>query len=463
MKKILVFTALIAILNNGFADERKTLEKHVTVTSTQRIDIEGLSGSDIELKSWDRNEVYMKLEVEISSSDEKYEKEYISSVQISELKRETVVRVRFEEMKTEEKGLSFLFKLFKRFYVSKKISGEVFVPKANSLTTDMKYGKISLEGMNGPVRLNGTSNTLEISNCSSLEEIQNNYGTTTIINSAGKLTLDGTSSTIWVDGFDGNLSIYADYSDVTLAHVTGKIRINDKSGTIEIFELKNDVIIDADYSTITASNIKGFVDIKSTSAKVKVKQVDGVSVQANYSEVDIAGVSGSAGKKIVITGQSGSLTLYDAAGNVEINNPYSDIDLRRIEGAIDLTSKSADVTAEDIKGDWKSQTEYSSVKVGRLAAQSIYIMNKSNPISLQLTAVPLRIDIKNEYGGVTVTMPHGFSGNVELDAEYGSVNTNLNIRRKSSGSSGFATGTIGSGSGSINIQAKSSDIELIEE
>jgi hypothetical protein len=73
------------------------------------------------------------------------------------------------------------------------------------------------------------------------------------------------------------------------------------------------------------------------------------------------------------------------------------------------------------------------------------------------------MDIKNEYGDVTVTMPHGFSGNVELDAEYGSVNTNLNVRRKSSGSSGFATGTIGSGSGSIFIHAKSSDIELIEE
>jgi len=463
MKKILVFTALIAILNNGFADERKTLEKHVTVTSTQRVDIEGISGSDIELKSWDRNEVYMKIEVEISSSDDKYEKKYISSVQISESKRESAVRLRFEEMRTEEKGWSFLFKIFKRFYVSKKISGEVFVPRANPLTTDMKYGKISLEGMDGTVRLNGTTNTLKISDCSSLEEIQNNYGTTTIRNCGGKLQLDGTSSTIRVDGFNGSLHIDADYSEVALVRVTDKIRLNDKSGTIEIDEVNSDVRLDADYSTITVNNVKGFVDIKSTSATVRVKRVDGAQVQANYSEIDIAGVSGAAKKPIIITGQSGSLTLYDAAGNVEINNPYSNIDLRRIDGAIDLTSKSADVTAEDIKGDWKSQTEYSSIKVSRLAAQSIYITNKSNPVSLQLTAVPLRMDIKNEYGDVTVTMPHGFSGNVELDAEYGSVNTNLNVRRKSSGSSGFATGTIGSGSGSIFIHAKSSDIELIEE
>jgi len=463
MKKVFAFAISIALLNSGIAAERKTLEKRVTVTPSQRIEIEGISGSDVELRSWDKNEIYMKLNVEISSSDNDYEKEYISSVRISESVRESSVRLRFEETKSEESGWSFLRNIFKRFYISKNISGEVYIPKNNPLATDMKYGKISLDGMGGAVRLNGTSNALEISNCKSLEEIQNDYGTTTIRNSGGELLCDGKSSTIRIEDFDGSMQIDADYSEISIGRATGKIRISDKSGSIGIDETKSDVKINGDYSDITLSNVEGFADVKSASSSIKINNVGGVRVQANYSEVEITGVKGSTGKDIVISGQSGSLSLYDAAGNLLIDNPYSGIDLRRINGAVELTTKSADITAEDINGNWKSQTEYSSVNIERLSAETIYITNKSNPVSLRLKTVPSRIEIDNEYGDVNVGMPRGFSGSVELDAEYGSVNTNLNVKRKTAGSSGFAMGVIGTGNGSIKIRVKSGELELTEE
>ena len=62
-----------------------------------------------------------------------------------------------------------------------------------------------------------------------------------------------------------------------------------------------------------------------------------------------------------------------------------------------------------------------------------------------------------------MTMPTGFTGSVYLGTEYGSVDTNLNIKEKSRANYEFATGKLGSGKGVINIETKSSNIDLTEE
>ncbi|MBI4810378.1 MAG: DUF4097 family beta strand repeat protein [Ignavibacteriales bacterium] len=349
-----------------------------------------------------------------------------------------------------------------RFYTKTEITGEIYVPQSNPLSTDLKYGTISLENMNGEISLKGKSNSLTLRNCSSVTYVENDYGTTLIENSGGSLDLNSTSSTVTINEFNGSVKINANYSTVTICRVSKSIVVNDKSGKLDIEEISGDAKIEADYSTITADRIKGLIDIKSKSATIKVRSADAVQINASYSDVDITDVKGDIGKPIIIYGQSGSLSLEDATGNVQIDNPYSTIELTRIKGDITIDSKSATIRADEIQGNWISRTEYSSVTMRRINADNVKITNKSNPVSVQLKNVPSNIDILNEYGDVTVHMPTGFSGDVDMYAEYGTIDTNFPIRHKSSRKSSY-TAKVGSGNGSITIETKSANIELIQE
>jgi len=463
MKRCLLLFAYLLFAFPALAEQKTTLEKRIQTNASQRIEIDGFSSTDISFKSWDKNEVYIKLDISISSSDDDYEKKFISSAKITESQTPSGVRLQFERIRENTDGWSLLKSIFKgRFYTKTEITGEIYVPQSNPLSTDLKYGTISLENMNGEISLNGKSNSLILRNCSSIARVENDYGTTLIENSGGRLDLNATSSTITINEFNGPIKIDANYSTVTVNRVSKHIIINDKSGKLDIEDISGDAKIDADYSTIALNSVKGFADISSKSATIRVRSVDGVQVRADYSTVKINDVKGIPGKPIIVNGQSGTLTLEDATGNVQIDNPYSTIDLARIKGNITIDSKSATIHADDIQGDWNSRTEYSSVTVRRITANDVKITNKSNPVSVQLKNVPSNIDIQNEYGNVAVHMPTGFSGDVDMYAEYGTVDTNFPIKHKSGRKSSY-TAKVGSGNGSITIETKSANIELIEE
>ncbi|MFI5252214.1 MAG: DUF4097 family beta strand repeat-containing protein [Bacteroidota bacterium] len=462
--KIFIFVLSSALFfSAGLAEKNKTLELRTATTASQKIEISGLSGSNIKFNSWTNNEVYIKLYVSISSSDDDYEVHYINNVKISQKQIDGVLRLELEEVKSSEGWGSSFWNIFKRFYVRKDISGDIYVPQSNALSTDMRYGSLTLDNMKGDIELLGTSNTLKLTNCTSIKEIDNNYGKTWITNSGGALRLTGTSSTVNVRDFTGSLNIDADYSTVTVEQVSKSVTVSDKSGKIFIDKIHGDATLDADYSSITINNVDGFADIRSTSGSIAARQVTGIQVRANYTNVDIANVPGISGKPVLVRGQSGRLTMTDVVSDVQIENPYSPITLTRIKGNIDMMTTSSTVSADDITGDWHCRSQYSTIDVRGLTAKKIEITNSSNSIRLGLNSVPASIDIKNQYGSVTVNMPAGFSGNVDMNAEYGNITTTLRVKVKTMSSSAYAVGKVGSGNGIINIETKSGNISIEEQ
>jgi hypothetical protein len=90
------------------------------------------------------------------------------------------------------------------------------------------------------------------------------------------------------------------------------------------------------------------------------------------------------------------------------------------------------------------------------------ITNSSNPVEVQLKSVPAHIDIKNQYGSASVSMPSGYVGEVSLEATYGQIECNLPIKVKSLGGGAYGTGKMGTGTGSINIETESGNIKLMQ-
>ncbi len=463
MKQALMAVALLVVVLRADAGTTNTLEKHIATKPGQHIEVNGISGSKVIVRSWAKDEIYVHLNVSISSSDEEYEKAYVASVAIDDVQTADDVRLTLHDGDVNRRKVSWLSQLFGQFFVNKEISGEVYVPQKNPLTTDMKYGSLTLEGMNGEVQLLGTTNSVTLRNCASVSRVENNYGTTRIENSGGSLRLTGSSSKVTVSDFEGSVEIDANYSTVTVSHVSRDVSVTDQSGKLTLDDVGGNATLDANYSTITLNRIKGAADVQCVSGTVRVRDVGAADVRANYSTIDIAGVRGLAGKQLLVTSQSGRLTLEDVVGDVVIDNPYSPMTLTRITGNVTLTSTSATVEATEVKGDWKSQTQYSTITLRQLNAKSVSITNSSGALKLGMTSVPATLTISNSYADVRVSMPTGYAGDVDLDAEYGTVETSLPLKVKVRSGSGSASGKVGSGTGSISIETKSGNIDLDEK
>lgn len=461
MKTGIIIAGFLLSANLASAEKTKNVEKHVATTPQQRIEISGISGSDITFRSWDKDEVYIKLTVRISSSDPDYESGYTESVKINEVQSSDVLRltVKETEEKSNDRG-SWFSRLFRSFYVKKEVSGEVYVPKTNPFTTDLKYGSLKLNGMQGELRLLGSGNSLALRDCPSLLQIENDYGTTLIENCGGNLGLSGSSSEIRVTDFSGSLRIEANYSPVALIRISQDISVTDRGGDVTVDDCGGDVMLDANYSTVTLNRVRGFATVQSASGTIRVRSVGGVQVKADYSTISINDVDGKLGRPVFVRSRSGELTLEDIIGDVQIVNPYSSIDLKRIKGNVNVATTSGQIDAEDVTGNWSSQTEYTSMNLRSLSAKSITISNSSNLVMLALKTLPELMAVQNKYGSVHINMPTGFVGDVELDAEYGSIDTNLPVAVKSRGGSAFGQTKIGSGPGSISIKTTSGNIDV---
>ena len=463
---IRTLAAVLTLATGAFLSspqQSRTLERHYQVTPSQRIELRGISGSEIEFKSWDKEEVSIKLDVRISSSDEEYEKEYIDALDIVESHDDGKFSIEFKELRRGVSG-SGIWSIFKgRTFLKKEIRGEVYVPRSNALTTDFSYGAVTLEGMKGQIDIFGKSNKVSLKNCESVHTIENDYGTTEIDNSNGNLKLSGTSSSVTVTTFKGPLSIEANYSTIRLKDIGKSSTVQTKSGKVTAENIGGDLVLRADYSQINVLHVAGLFDVTSKSGSIRVQDAKGFVVDAPYSSVEATGISGIAGKQVTVTTQSSPVVLEDIASDVEVNAPYSTISLKRIRGSANITSKSGRVDADDVSGDWISRTEYSSIVLRNLRSKSVMITNKSAGVELGLSVVPSSVTIRNEYGSVAASVPKGFSGEITLDAEYGSVETDFPIRIKNRGSSGYGIGKVGTGNGSISIETKSGNIELTEQ
>ncbi|MGH2568424.1 MAG: DUF4097 family beta strand repeat-containing protein [Bacteroidota bacterium] len=444
-------------------DKAKDIERRFNVTPSQRIEIAGFSGSQINFTSWDSNTVYVKLKVRIESSDREYEKRWIESVQLTESATSSSFVLTLEEPeKNWSSSGGFWRKLFGSSYVRKEISGEILVPRSNALRANMPYATVSLDGMKGELEFKGQSNTLTLRNCSSLKDIDNNYGKTTIEASGGNMRLNSQSGTLTIADFEGTVQAQINYTNATLSRVSKAVTLNSQSAKLQFEDIRGDLTVHANYSTITVANVAGFADIQTQSGTVRVKQAKGVHVDAKYSTIEISDISGEAKKDIIVRGQSGKVSMENVIGNVKIDDPYSTVNLRKVRGNVELSTQSGRVTGEEISGNWSSETKYSSVTLRGLSAQTVVMTNSSNPIDVELKTVPTKVDIKNEYAGVKVTIPPGYSGDVTLEATYGNVESDFPIRVKSLGNGAYGVGKVGSGSGSILIETKSGNIRLIQ-
>jgi hypothetical protein len=464
MKNLLLYLSFVLFLTTLNSAKIKSVEKHFSVKPFQMIELQNLGSSRIHIKAWDRNEIYVKLKFNFSSSDYDYESKVIRSFNIVSSEKDSILLIKQNRISSESSYSKFLGIKFRfGFYENSDIEGEIYVPRSNRLKCFQSYSTISLENMRNEIQFYGKGNTLSLTNCAFLRIIENDYGKTNIEKSSGNLFIKNKSGTVKISDHSGTLFIEGEYSNITLNKIKQKVVLNSKNAKHIITNLMSDLLVNSDYSAIEAENICGAATINDRSGNISVRNATSLDIKSDYTKVYAFSIIGNSEKQCKIKGTSGKVTLENSSAKIFIDNSFSDIILKNIKGDINLKGKSSTVYAEKISGKWESSSEYTRLTVKGFYGKYIKAANKGETIEFDLETVPSFVSIINELGAVKVSVPHGYSGIVNLSDRSGKIESNIALKTKETDNALIASGRLGLGHGKINIENKSGNITLIKK
>ncbi|HWA05124.1 MAG TPA: hypothetical protein VG961_01155 [Ignavibacteria bacterium] len=207
--------SLLAILLMGKLtqadDARLLFEKTISTESGKEL-ITSLVAGGIEISTWDKNEVNVK----VYGNDEAEEKIIFSAEQTS-------TGVKVEGKQKDSKNFRNL-----------TIRVEIIVPKNYDLKLYSSGGNLSVKDITGKIETNTSGGNIKINNTSGNLEAYTAGGNVTISISSGDIKVSTSGGKISVDDFNGNLDVSTAGGDIVLTGKNGKIDASTAGGSIKL-------------------------------------------------------------------------------------------------------------------------------------------------------------------------------------------------------------------------------------
>ncbi len=141
---------------------------------------------------------------------------------------------------------------------------------------------------------------------------------------------------------------------------------------------------------------------------------------------------------------NGSLVIKNITGRLNGTTHNGKITAEQVSGTAKLYTHNGSVICKEISGDTKLKTHNGSIKV---------YYSQAAPSVCDISLI-------THNGGVELTTPKNFSGEVEASTNNGSINTELPITVKGKVSKKKLTGTIGTGQGKLYLETHNGSIRI---
>lgn len=192
-------------------DARLLFEKTISTESGKEL-ITSLVAGGIEISTWDKNEVNVK----VYGNDEAEEKIIFTAEQTS-------TGVKVEGKQKDQKNFRNL-----------TIRVEIVVPKSYDLKLYSSGGNLSVKDITGKIETNTSGGNIKIDNTAGNLEAYTAGGNVSISISSGDIKVSTSGGKITVDDFNGNVDVSTAGGDIVLEGKNGKIDASTAGGSIKL-------------------------------------------------------------------------------------------------------------------------------------------------------------------------------------------------------------------------------------
>jgi hypothetical protein len=214
---------------------------------------------------------------------------------------------------------------------------------------------------------------------------------------------------------------------ITVPRQSG-VECDSASGSLKLRDLTGNVTARTASGSAEAVGIKGFVRLHSASGSVRGDNLSG-------GDVDLDTASG--GVRLSDASDVGTCRAHSSSGSVRVQNVQAD--------SIRMDTGSGSVAGEDIN--------CTQLKAGSGSGHVSAAFAPSAPNNVVA-------ELGTGSGGITVVLPPGFAGRVDLSAASGSVHIDRPVTVQGEIGRRHITGTIGTGAGSLTAHTGSGSISV---
>ena len=326
---VIVVSALFAVSATALA-ETQIIEKNYSVESGEKLIIKSDTGS-IDIKRWNKNEVSIWIQKDSRKSDSL--DEYLISLE----QNNGEVTITGEAPRSNRVSVRY----------------RIQVPATFNLNLETGGGFITVDNINGAVKVDTSGGTINISNVTGGDvHADTSGGNIEIGNATGTVFANTSGGNIEVGNVEGDLTVGTSGGNIRIGRVQGESKIETSGGSIKVAQggTKTDAHTSGGGVEIGPSNGHVFVDtsggnIRIAKANGNVKaDTSGGSVQVEGStgsvEVDSSGGSlfvGSSGSYVKADTSGGNITIENARGYIEADTSggHIEAEMLKVEAGVD--------------------------------------------------------------------------------------------------------------------------------
>ncbi len=275
--------------------KNKSVNKSYSVTASDKLKIDNSFG-DVEVHTWNKNEIKVDVTVEVSANSEALAQKIIDKISISDSKSGGDISV-----KTTIKGINNS----KGEKSMMKVNYNISMPASNPLRINNQFGAIVLPDFKGEADLSSHFGSLTTGALSNAKSLNVEFGSANIESTNGVVEIKYSSATI--GKLVGNVKLNLEFSSATKINVDNSLTGLDVKVSYSSFNLKPAADISASYNISTS-----FGEFKNrTSIKFDSDDADdsrGPKFDHNYS-----GKSGNGSVPVKIKSSFGEVVLGEAA------------------------------------------------------------------------------------------------------------------------------------------------------
>ena len=452
---------ILFLIASAVTAQEKNVDRNFKVNPNQRVFINGISSIQVKIKGGDNNEGNIKINVKINSSDSRFANEYLQNFDVTYKTDGNDIIIDFIE--TPKQGKWSVLDIFKgdfKYSFSKLITGEIILPKGVNLIGDFKYSDISVSGFDQPLSLKGKGNHFSIKDCARVNDISNEYGDVTLINSGGRLNAELKISPITIDSFEGAVKVTTSGSSATISNINGKLGLNAYNTKAAISDISGDVSIYSEISDLTIKQVKGYLQIYDKTGKINVYDAGTFKLEGNKSDFSADRIASK--DKIFFTTKGGTYRITNSSAPFYIDDDNSVYNLNDVTGPLFYSASNSRLTGKDLNGDWKSDTRFTEISIEGISAQKIEAAGRGKLFKGVLSGNPKKVEIKNQEADILLSLDSAIKTSLFMIANHGSLKSDFPVRVINEEGISKAAERINGGGAVISLETKDGNIKVIK-
>lgn len=341
---VLVLTTFFPLITDA-QTINKTISKSAQVTANVTIEANA-SNSDIEINTWDKNQVKADFAIEVSAKTDEDVNAFITALETA-IDRQmgtggNTLKVSLPIKNWRQNGHKIDIELEgnnNSFHLTKfKAKLLIYMPIQNNLEARNSFGNLNVGNLNANADITVSSGLLQMGNCKSLE-IKTSFTKNIRIGNVENATMQISSSDIEMGDVKNDLNLRASFSGIKIAKIVNKASLNLSSSTFETSDIKE---LDMEASFVRRFKMRNAekANIKLSSSEFEAMNIKTVNINnVSFSTINIDEVD-----KLYAPKCSSTKFYIQKANNIEAtSSSFSDFYIYSLKKSFTTQSSSGSI------------------------------------------------------------------------------------------------------------------------